>query len=200
MHEDVEVHVRERCAAGAIDDALTAAVRAYGEEIYSFLIVRLGGEATAADVFSQACEDLWRSLPSFAWRCSLRTWFYRLARSAAARHVRSPANQAARRVAFSQISELADQVRSRTVAHLRSEVKDAVHRLRERLSPDEQTLLTLRIDRNLSWLEIAQVMTDDATDGDEAARRASARLRQTFQKLKDRLRELARSEGLIDGG
>jgi len=200
MREELEAQARERSAAGAIDEALTLALRAYGEEVYSFLVARTRDEPRASEVFSQTCEDLWRSLPSFQWRCSLRTWFYRLARSAATRHERSPANQAARRVALSQIEELAAAVRSRTQLHLRTDVKDGMQRLRERLSPDEQMLLTLRVDRDLSWLEIAQIMSDDAGDDEVAARRASARLRQSFQTLKARLRDLAIAEGLIDGG
>lgn len=200
MSDDVETTVRERTAAGAIDEAITAALRGYGEEVFSFLIVRMGAEDRAADVFSQACEDLWKSLPTFEWRCSLRTWFYKLARSAAARHARSPANQAARRLGLSQIPELVEQVRSQTMAHHKSEVKDGIHRLRAQLEPDEQLLLTLRIDRDLSWLEIAQIMTDDADDSEDAAKRASARLRQSFQKLKARLKDLAIAEGLLEGG
>ncbi len=200
LNEDLETNVRERTTAGDIDGAVTAALRGYGEEVFSFLVMRLGAEDRAADVFSQACEDLWKSLPTFEWRCSLRTWFYKLARSAWSRHARSPANQANRRIALSQIPELVEQVRSRTMAHQKSEVKDGIHRLREQLDPDEQLLLTLRIDRDLSWLEIAQIMTDDADDSDEAAKRASARLRQNFQKLKARLKELAIAEGLLESG
>jgi RNA polymerase sigma-70 factor (ECF subfamily) len=86
-------------------------------------------------------------------------------------------------------------VRSRTQLHLRSEVKDGVRRLRDQLDPDEQQLLMLRIDRNLGWTEIAEIVEDD--DDPKAIARASARLRQQFQTLKERLRELARAEGLL---
>jgi RNA polymerase sigma-70 factor, ECF subfamily len=198
MSDEIEGTVHRLCDAGDIDGAITAALRGYGEEIYSFLMARMRNEERAGDVFSQACEDLLRSLEGFEWRCSLRTWFYRLARSAATRYERSPMNQHRRRVALSQISEVADQVRSRTLAHLRSEVKDGFRKLREKLDQEEQMLLILRVDRNLSWNEIAQVMADDGDDGDEALKRASARLRQRFQKLKERLREMAVAEGLVD--
>ena len=52
---------------------------------------------------------------------------------------------------------MVDHVRTTTALHLRSEVKDQVSRLRERLEPDEQTLLILRVDRALSWREVAHV-------------------------------------------
>lgn len=198
MSEASENAARARCDANAYADALQIAVETYGEEVFSFLVVRMRDEDAAGDVFSQACEDLLASLPSFGWRCSLRTWFYRVARSAAARYQRSPLNNSARRVALSNVSELAAQVRSRTLAHMRSEVKDRVRALREQLDPDEQQLLMLRVERDLSWGEIAEILDD--VDEDEPKERAAARLRQQFQKLKTRLRELAIAEGLIEPG
>jgi RNA polymerase sigma-70 factor, ECF subfamily len=195
---DVETEIRALCQAGEIDQALTAALEAYGDEVYSFLLARMRDEDRAGDVFSQACEDLWKSLPAFSWRCSLRTWFYRLARSAVSRHSRSPANQAERRVELSQVSELADRVRSRTRAHLRTDVKDEIRKIRDELAPEDQELLVLRVDRALGWLEIAHVVADETPLDDEELARASARLRQRFQKLKAQLRELAIARGLLD--
>lgn len=194
---EVELGIRERCEAGALDQALTAALDAYGDEVYSFLVSRMRDDDRAGDVFSQACEDLWKSLPGFEWRCSLRTWFYRLARNAAARYARTRANQLAHRVELSQVSELADRVRSRTHAHLRTDIKDGIRKLRDELDPDDQELLVLRVDRDMEWTQIAQVVEEEELDGDELTR-ASARLRQRFHKLKVQLRELAAARGLLD--
>jgi RNA polymerase sigma-70 factor (ECF subfamily) len=194
----VDSDVRARCEAGELDAATASAVEGYGEEIYSFLVARMDSEDRAADVFSQTCEDLWQSLRTFEWRCSLRTWFYRLARNAAVRYEKVPANDLARRQALSQIGDLADQVRSRTQLHLRSEVKDRFQELRSRLPTDDQMLLILRVDRALAWEDIVRILDDEVSEDDDALQRASARLRQKFPKLKDRLRELARSEGLLD--
>jgi RNA polymerase sigma-70 factor (ECF subfamily) len=195
MSDVAERDVRALAGAGDTNGAVTAALQAYGDEVYSFLVSRLRNDEVAADVFAQASADLLGSMPSFQWRCSLRTWFYRLARAAATRHQRTPLNRADRRVALSHVSEAIDQVRSRTQLHLRSEVKDGVRRLRDQLDPDEQQLLILRIDRNLGWSEIAEIVEDD--DDPKAVARASARLRQQFQTLKERLRDLARAEGLL---
>lgn len=196
MDVDVETATRTHCEARDFDAAMRLAIQGYGEEVFSFLIARMRDEDAAADVFSQACEDLLQSLATFRWRCSLRTWFYRIARSAMARYLRSPENRPERRVALSSVSDLAAQVRSRTVAHMRSDVKDRVRALREQLDDDEQQLLLLRVDRGLSWNEIAEIIDD--IDDDDDKNRAAARLRQQFQKLKDRLRELAIAEGLIE--
>ena len=57
-------------------------------------------------------------------------------------------------------------------------------------------LLTLRIDRELEWAEVAQVLSDEELTGEELAQ-ASARLRQRFKTVKDHLRERAVAIGLI---
>ena len=195
MSEDIEREVRALADAGDVNGAVTSAIQGFGDEVYSFLMSRLRDEDTASDVFAQASADLLKSMPGFQWRCSLRTWFYRLARSAATRYQRSPANRPDRRVALSHISEALDRVRSRTELHMRSEVKDGFRKLRDQLDPDEQQLLMLRIDRNLGWSEIAEIIDDD--DDPKAITRTSARLRQQFQTLKERLRDLAIAEGLL---
>lgn len=200
MAEGTEAEVRALWDQGDFDGAATATIRGYGDEVFSFLIARMRAEDVASDVFAQACEDLWTSMSSFEWRCSMRSWIYRLARSASARHGRSPANRRDRRVALSQVSELADKVRSRTLMHLRSEVKDEFRKLREELDAEEQTLLILRVDRDLSWNEIATIMSEGEVDDDSELTRVSARLRQRFQKLKQRLRVLAQERGLLGDG
>jgi RNA polymerase sigma-70 factor (ECF subfamily) len=69
-------------------------------------------------------EDLWRAIESFGWRCSLRTWLYTLARHAAVRFERAPANQAARHWPVPGVSEPVATERSRTRPYLRTDVKD----------------------------------------------------------------------------
>ena len=198
MSEALEASIRAAAQAGDHGQAVTLAVRGYGEEVYSFLVAHTRSDDRASDAFGQACEDLWRSLTAFQWRCSLRTWFYRLARNAAAREARTPANDPRRRSDLEQLTELAAEVRSRTMAYQRTDVKDRFAALRARLAPEEQMLLVLRVDRGLEWNEIALVLEDDAGDGDDAARRAAGRLRQSFARLKERLRELAIAEGLVE--
>ena len=198
MSEDVEARVRDHYDAGATEKALTVAIEEYGSEVFGFLVSRLRDEDTAGDVFSQTCEDLWRTLGDFGWRCSMRTWMYKLARSAAARHLRSPHNSPGRRVPLSQVSEAAARVRTRTKDFRRTEVKDGLAQLRDALDEEDQMLLTLRIDRELDWNDIARVITDEELDDKELAR-ASARLRQRFKTIKERLRERAIAAGIIPG-
>jgi DNA-directed RNA polymerase specialized sigma24 family protein len=61
------------------------AIERYGREILGVLADQLRSAADAAEVYSLWAEDLWRGLPGFQWRCSLRAWAHRLARNAAVR-------------------------------------------------------------------------------------------------------------------
>ncbi len=197
----VEKAVDRACRDRDFECAATVALNGFGGEIFGFLVDRLGSESDAAEVFSDFVEDLWRGLQGFQWRSTVRVWMYVLARNAANRHVRSPARRASRNVPLSQapaLCEAALQVRTRTRMHLRSEIKSAVAHLRDALPPDDQLMLTLRIDKGLSWAEIAQVLADGRDVGAAERSRAAARLRQRFQKIKARLRKQALAAGLLD--
>jgi RNA polymerase sigma-70 factor (ECF subfamily) len=63
---------------------------------------------------------------------------------------------------------------------------------RARLSPEERALLVLRLDRDLAWREVATVLSADGEPVDEAA------LRKRFERLKAKLAQLAREEGLLE--
>jgi len=194
-----EQAIRARQDAGDHDGATTLAVETYGAEVFGFLQALARDEDLAAEAFSVFAEDLWKGLPRFRWESSLRTWAYALARNALHRVRRDPARRPGRHIALSQagaISGVAAVVRSVTSPHLRSEVKDAFATLRERLDPDDHALLILRIDRRMSWREIASAMTPDVDDNRELDRRA-ATLRKRFERAKAELRDLATKSGLL---
>ncbi len=196
--EDVELAIREASQRGDFQEAAKRGLEQYKVEIYSFLCARLRSEADAHEVYSQLSEDVWRGIASFGWRCSFRTWLYTLARHAAMRFERSPANQAKRHERLSQVGEPIVVERSRTRPYMRTDVKDRFAAFRETLSPDEQSLLVLRIDRELSWDEVARILYDgDDTDEAEMKRQAT-NLRQRFRQLKTRLQEWAKSEGILE--
>lgn len=201
VHEQIEERVREAFQAQDLDAAATVFIQQYGGEILAFLIGRLRGESDAAEVFSDFAEDFWRGLPGFQWRTSLRSWAYTLARNAANRYATAPHRKPARNIPLSQKSRFTmevERLRSATRRHLRTEVKSKMRELRERLSEEDQTLLILRVDRQLSWRELAGIMSGQGEGMDDAELdRWSARLRQRFQVIKERLRDLAKAEGLL---
>src|SRR5262249_53999421 len=137
-------------------------------------------------------------LQRFEGRCSMRTWLYTLARHAAARFRRAAHRRPGRRLGLSQVSEVADRVRTQTLPFLRTEAKSELARIRDALDEEDRALLVLRVDRGLSWKDIALVF-----DGEEASKatleRTAARLRKRFQAVKTEIRTRAREAGLLPG-
>lgn len=197
---NVESEILRLFGKGNMDATATYALECYGPEVLGFLVATLRNEPDAEDVFSQLCEDAWRGIGKFGWRCSFRTWLYTLARHATARYLRSPHRKRGRLIPLSAAAEVAKSVRLSTVAHLRTEVKDSFSRLRDKLDPEDQALLILRVDRNLSWNDIARVMVEDAELDAEDLARISARQRKRFQTIKETLRRYAMEEGLLSHG
>lgn len=196
----VEAQIREACDRGDTVSALTRLLDAYGVELLAYLIATSPSRTEAQDVYCLLVEDLWRGLPGFQWRCSVRAWAYSLARNARSRYViaeRRRVSREDRLSALPWLRELVDRTRSPTPVHERSEVLHGLRKLRDRLDERDQTLLMLRVDRGLSWKELAVVL-DEVRRGEPPAT-AAARLRQQFQTIKKRLRDLAVGEGLLEG-
>jgi RNA polymerase sigma-70 factor (ECF subfamily) len=199
---DAESELRAAFERGDLHTTATLALSRYGPEVLRFLAERLRDEHAANEVFSQFVEDFWKGLPKFAWRASLRSWAYTLARHAADRYARGPWRRQRRMLPLPEgdgVLEVAERLRSETLVHLRSIVKQRVRTLREALAPDDQLLLTLRVDKQMPWVEIALVLEETRSDADRTAHAsASARVRQRFAAIKARLRRLAVREGLLD--
>jgi RNA polymerase sigma-70 factor (ECF subfamily) len=187
MDED---RLRELWRRGERAELVTGVLGLYGREILSYLLATLRGEGEAGDAFSQFTLNLWQASEGFRGESSFRTWAYALARHAAGRVIRERGRQR-RQIPLSQVPEvdaMAARLRSETREHLKSETRDRVRRLRDDLDPDDQTLLILRIDRGFAWPDVARVL---ARDGEDVERKIVS-LRKRFERLKERLRKLAR--------
>lgn len=165
-------------------------LRDHGAEIYGWLLSSLATDAEAADAYSLFGEDLWKSLARHQGRCSIRTWCYMLARCAVF-HVRSrPRHQ--REVLVSQVPSILGAVthvwNTTKVGEQRAD--DVYAQIRGELDEEEQTLLVLRVDKDLSWREIAQVLCGEDAPAAEIERKG-ATLRKQFERVKERLRALA---------
>jgi RNA polymerase sigma-70 factor (ECF subfamily) len=197
---DREHEIRAAFDSGRMQDAATAVLSAYGDEILSFIHSRLRDRVDADDAFAMFAEDLWNGLPSFGWRSSVRTWVYTLARNATIRYASTNGRRAARNVPLScpgAMAALVERVRETTECYKRTAVKDHFRELREQLDLEDQTLLILRVDRNMSWRELAQTLSG-TVDLDEATiERESARLRKAFERVKRELKRLSEDRGLF---
>lgn len=196
--ETLEQNLRHLATRGDFQSVATRVIEEYGPEIYGYLIAAGPGESEADEAFSAFAEDLWRGVSGFRWESSMRTWAYTLAKNALWRHLR-----AIRRLAnvplssAPEVMEVPQRLRTCTQKYMRTEVKDQFAELRKQLDPEDQTLLVLRVSREMSWNEIARIISPDVVEGDgDALRREAARLRKRFERIKLELAELARARGI----
>jgi RNA polymerase sigma-70 factor (ECF subfamily) len=197
---DPEQAIRQAFDAHQLELAAELALEAYGGELLGFLVARLRNPSDAQEVFSMFTEDLWTGLPGFGWRCSVRTWFYVLARSATARYLLGPQARGRRHESASQLDVLVERVRSATDVYQQTAVKDRFRLLREQLDDEDQTLLILRVDRNMAWRDLAIALSGNADLDSEAIERETVRLRKAFERVKKQLRQMATREGLLGTG
>jgi RNA polymerase sigma-70 factor (ECF subfamily) len=186
----LEADIQPLLARGELEPATKQVLESLGPGIFGYLCSLLE-EDDAKEVFSMFAEDLWRGLTQFRGEASLRTWSYRLAWHAACRFRRDAFRKRRESIPTSAASRLAASVASHSGMAPGSR-RERLARLRAALAPDEQTLLVLRVDRELEWEEIAEILSDDA------APVTSPALRKRFERLKEKLAELARTERLID--
>lgn len=199
---EAEDAARDLVSSGRIDEAVTLLLRAYSADLFGFLIAILkGDEGAAGDAFSELSERAWRNLKGFEWRCSARAWLYVLARNAALRQIgRKAARNRRETVLGAELASMVEaQLRTATRTWQKTETRSKVAELRDELDPDDRALLVLRIDRKLSWEDLARVFLgdDEVRDGD--LKRESARLRKRYQLVKERLIARARALGLVPG-
>lgn len=182
--------VRAHLARGATRDAAEAALQTLGPAILRFMRSSLRDEALARDAFSEFSEDLLRGLRGFRGEASLRTWAYRLAWSAVARVRDDPWRCRRQPLEHLPMSALAEQIRMSVSSHERRAL--ALERLRDAISFEDQSLLALRIDQGLPWSEIAQIVGNGGADVTAVA------LMKRFQRLKLKLAEMLRRDGLLE--
>ena len=187
MPAPTDDELRALVAAGDIDGATDQALRLYGAELVGWLTAMVPSEADAHDAFAWMSEELWRSLARFDGRCSLRTWCYMLARHALTRVRSRDREQLVSSVP--SIAHAVTHVWNTTRANAARE-QNVYAEIRKQLDDDEQTLLVLRVDRDLAWRDIAIVLLGDAASDAELTKKAAA-LRKQFERVKERLRELA---------
>ena len=165
------LHTNKNDSAGAL-----LALETYGGEMHAFLAAAAHTAAQADAAYVELCHDVWRSFGMFRWGASLRMWLYVLAYEALLRLEHGVATDRPR--TCYEVDALL--VRARHAA-----VRWQYAGLRDRLDRADRALLVLRIDRNLSWKEVVEVL-----DLDELT------LRMRLDRIKSRVRMLAREANL----
>jgi RNA polymerase sigma-70 factor (ECF subfamily) len=177
---DVESRVTALLAEREYRGAATEVIRGYGPRALGYLHRLLGNDADAADAFSMFAEQVWRGMPNFEGRSSVKTWAFKAAWSAAMK-VRDDAWRRLReQLPSSAASHLADEVRTNTALRFES-LRQELEVLRAELTAEDQTLLALRLDQELTWEEVAEVLSIEGRVVDPAT------LRKRYERIKARL-------------
>jgi len=186
--DPLEIRIGELLACGDMKQAATEAIRGYGPALLRFLRGLLGSGAEAEEVFARTSERIWRGLPEFRGEAAVRTWCFRLAWSAAADFRKEAWGARRRRLDTGEAAELA--AAEGTATWLRHErLRLSLATLRAGLTLEEQGLLQLRIDQQLSWAECAGVMSV------ERPAPPVETLMKRFERIKAKLRALAAEAG-----
>jgi RNA polymerase sigma-70 factor, ECF subfamily len=181
--------VRDLLANGENDSAATLAIRALGPPVLRYLRAILRDEDDTKDAFSHWAESMWRGLPGFHWKSSLQTWAYRHAYHAALGLRDEAWRRHGRRFETGEASRIAATIRTATAVRVERQ-RAILRQLREALTLEEQTLLDLRIDQGLTWEAIAEVL------GREGDRLDAGTVAKRFERLKARLGEMLKREGV----
>lgn len=193
--DELEARIRMHHDRGELQRAAELGIRGYGGEVMGFLLAVCRDPERASDCFAELGEQLWRGLPGFTWRSSFRTWAYAIARNVYLQEQRGRRRRERRivRASSSVLDGAMQEVRSRTPSWLGSEGQRRLSDLRANLTDEERQLLILRVDRGLSWSELAHLFCDsEQTPSETELQRVSARLRKRFHATKERLRALDR--------
>lgn len=188
----LEDEVRELLERGESKEAATRVIEAFSREAEFYLRAMLRDPEDVADAHQQWAENVWRGLPRFEGRCSLRTWSLRLACNVALNMRNEAYARRVRRFDTGEASALAASLLTSSGRSL-DRKREALQELRKELTPEEQTLIYLKTDLELSWDEAADVLAEE-----ESGRVSADTLAKRYERLKARLGVLARKKGLIE--
>ncbi len=178
----IDLRVRELVGRGDANGAATTVLEELGPPILGWLRAVHGAD-DGDEVFAAFAERLWKGIAAFRGESPVRAWAYRIAWNASHSFRADAWRRRRERLRTSMASRLAaDLTRSAPPA----EDEERLRRLREVLDPEEHTLLVLRLDREMSWDEVAEVLS-------AAGRPVTApALRKRYERLKGRLARMAR--------
>ena len=156
-------HVRELVARGQQGDrdALEELYLIHFDRIYSYLHVSVGNRHDAEDLTTQTFLKMLEKIGSFKWQSApFSAWLFRIAHNLAMDHFRS-------RRRWQPEEEVpeppGDEEPSAELVAMQTIGRESMLKLIERLSPEQQQVLTLKFVFNLPNADVAAIL--DKTEG-----------------------------------
>ena len=168
-------------------EAFAALVAEHERFVYNLALRALGDQAEAEDVSQEAFVRAWQALPNFRGQAQFRTWLYRIVTNLC--YNRLPR---LRRDLTALGDEAAEAVPDETLADPAGELEDEerrafLHRQIEALPESYRLLVTLRFQQELSYDEIASVLSLPLGTVKTGLFRARARLRAALHDYEEAL-------------
>jgi RNA polymerase sigma-70 factor, ECF subfamily len=156
-------HVRELVARGQQGDrdALEELYLIHFDRIYSYLHVSVGNRHDAEDLTTQTFLKMLEKIGSFKWQSApFSAWLFRIAHNLAMDHFRSRR----RWQPEEEVPEpVGDAEPSAELKAMQTIGRESMLKLIDRLSPEQQQVLTLKFVFNLPNAEVAAIL--DKTEG-----------------------------------
>jgi RNA polymerase sigma-70 factor, ECF subfamily len=200
-----ESRIRSAFDAGDMTEAARLTFDLYERDIRGFIRGNLRAQPDADEAFSTFAESFWKGLSGFGWRCSMRTWCYTLAhnvvlRCALARHRRRKHNLLLSSPDVYDVHDvyaLSDQSQAADALYKCVDLDVRLERLRSELDRSAQALLTERLDRSMSFREVARARLGSHARDSTRLAREEVRLRKEYSRLTIQLRRMAEDRGLV---
>ncbi|MBI5290958.1 MAG: sigma-70 family RNA polymerase sigma factor [Chloroflexi bacterium] len=172
-----------RRAKGGDTEAFGVLVSAHQQFVYNLILRTLGDPHEAEDLSQEAFVRAWLALPNFRQQSQFRTWLYRIATNLCYNRLpRLRRDMAA--VGDEEVMDVAgDESNDPTTRAEAQERQAFLHRQIEALPESYRLLIALRYQQELSYEEIASVVSLPVGTVKTGLFRAKARLRAALKEL-----------------
>ena len=186
MNEQTREHQLVMAAKGGDEDAFAALVRLYEKRVFALAVRMCGSREDAAEAAQEAFLAAWQGLSFFRGDASFSTWLYRLTSNACVDLLRREGRHRSAAGPSLDDEELSLDVPDTALSPQdeaeRQELREAIDRGLAALSPEHREILILREMHQLSYDEIAEVLSLDTGTVKSRISRARRQLRNFLLK------------------
>lgn len=159
-------------------EAFEQLLRRYESAIWRLCYRMTANEEDAADLTQEALVRVWQKLPDFRFRSSFSTWLYRLTTNLCLDFLRSKKRRPTVPLEREDdgepsLPEPRDPAPTPEEAILASEEQERLQKALAALEPEQRRLLALRVDRELNYAQMAEILS--VPEGTVKSRLARAR-------------------------
>ncbi|MEQ8763584.1 MAG: sigma-70 family RNA polymerase sigma factor [Planctomycetota bacterium] len=172
-----------KAAASGSREAFADLVQTYQDRIFRVILNLVRDDHLAEDLTQDVFVKVYQKLGTFNFQSSFFTWLYRIAINTAMDGIKR--NRRRRALSLDEKEGISQGLRSAEEApdsglH-ENEMKAAVHRALDSLSPKYRTVMVLREFENLTYEEIARVMSCSVGTVESRLFRARAKFREKMR-------------------